>query len=686
MKERDIGILNQLLISHYPIPPHYLEQEFEVSSRTIRNDIVGINDFLKTCQLPQIKTIRGKGLVLSLSAYQEEKLRKNLQIEAKEEYLTREERMLDILLGIAIGSSPIFLYQKEEVYRVSKSTIDEDMRQLRQRLQNYQIEIISYPKIGLILEGSELSIRTMLYAFLSPEMVKSEGKSSQDRILGNYFSKQLNAKLDNIFEETLSPQGDKLHQLHFNLFASIWMLRIKKGYLIQRKEVPVGQIYDVEPIKKYLDQFCKVFSLHPTIHEFDYVYRILQSFNLNKDINPVNWLQLQIATFQLIRYVEQKTGVPFSKKEGSLQQTLYNHMISMATRVENHIQLANPLKDKIKLSYGKIYQAVLSFSPILDQLFGESIFDDELAFLTIHFSTILSEINQEHSHWYRAVVICNHGVATSKLLAENLKEYFNVEVIAYLSSRELEIIDKLDVDLVFSTIEINYTNKPVMIVDSIIQEENRHQIQSFLDSHTETRRVVNKRNDYTMMLREVLSTVEVDTEVSEQLYGRLESIFSKYHLSINKREVQPMIQDILENHHILITKEKLDWKEAVSFVAQPLKKDGAIDDEYIRAMVKSVEEYGPYIVIAPHMALAHARPQDGAKKLGLSLAIFENPVAFGPEEDQQVSLVFCLSAVDSFSHLNVMKSLVSLIRETDKVEQLSQARDIQTVKNILFQT
>lgn len=60
------------------------------------------------------------------------------------------------------------------------------------------------------------------------------------------------------------------------------------------------------------------------------------------------------------------------------------------------------------------------------------------------------------AHVYKAVVICNHGVATGKLLSENLKELFNIEVLAVLSSRELDLIGKLDVDLVFSTVSIHY--------------------------------------------------------------------------------------------------------------------------------------------------------------------------------------------------------------------------------------
>ena len=101
-------------------------------------------------------------------------------------------------------------------------------------------------------------------------------------------------------------------------------------------------------------------------------------------------------------------------------------------------------------------------------------------------------------------------------------------------------------------------------------------------------------------------------------------------------------------------------------------------------MIHSVEEFGPYIVMAPHMALAHARPEDGVNELGFSVSIFKNPVSFGDEDEQQVSVIFCLSAVDSYSHLNIMKSLVNLIRSTDKIERLSRANNKEEVKKILL--
>ena len=199
-----------------------------------------------------------------------------------------------------------------------------------------------------------------------------------------------------------------------------------------------------------------------------------------------------------------------------------------------------------------------------------------------------------------------------------------------------------------------------------------------------SRRVVSKQQDYTDMLKDVLTTIGKNQTVNDEVYSDLEMIFKKYQLAINQREVQPMIQDILTDHNIQITSEAMDWKESIRFGARPLLNEGAITENYIDEMIHSVEEYGPYIVLAPHMALAHARPEDGAKKLGLSLTVFQAPVSFGESDDQQVSVMFCLSAIDSFSHLNIMKSLVNLIRATNKIEELSKATDINVARTILL--
>ena len=684
MNERAFEILNQLIQKNYPIRINVFQEKFEVTSRTIRNDIFLINEFLSDNELPIINIIRGKGILLILTDNEIEKLEKLVQTQKEVVYLTREERILDILLSVALSDKKIFLNKKEVKYLVSKSTIDEDMRQLRLKLNSYDIQLNSNPKLGLILKGKESIIRTMLYSVVCNEITKDNYWNEKINIIHKYIPQKLILDINKIFTNNFDTNKDSLQQLHFCIFTYIWISRVQQENFINNSELLIGKVDLSTSLENYFNDISSKFKIEPSIFEKDYILKILQSFNFDKNINQVDWLHIQLVVFDLIHFVENRTGISFSRKEEDLHKSLYIHMISMATRVQNNIQLINPLKDKIERNYGLVHQSVKEFSPNLNKLFCNHVSDDELAFLTIHFSTILSAINQEINRRFRAVVVCNYGIATSKLLSENLKEYFNIEVIALLSSAETSIINKLDVDLIFSTIEIAKLDKPLLVIDSVLQEDSKYQIREFLSNHRCKSRISEKKADYTTMMKEIISLLEERKVFNENLYSILENLFIKHGLSINKREVQPMIQDILKDGNILINEQKLDWREAIAYSASSLLKSGVIDENYIKSMIHSVEEFGPYIVMAPHMALAHARPEDGVNELGFSVSIFKYPVSFGNEDEQQVSVIFCLSAVDSYSHLNIMKSLVNLIRSTDKIEKLSRANTKEEVKNILL--
>ena len=50
-----------------------------------------------------------------------------------------------------------------------------------------------------------------------------------------------------------------------------------------------------------------------------------------------------------------------------------------------------------------------------------------------------------------------------------------------------------------------------------------------------------------------------------------------------------------------------DWQEAIRKVGNLLVKDGAVEVRFTEAMIRVVNEFGPYIVVAPGIALPHAR-------------------------------------------------------------------------------
>ena len=67
-------------------------------------------------------------------------------------------------------------------------------------------------------------------------------------------------------------------------------------------------------------------------------------------------------------------------------------------------------------------------------------------------------------------------------------------------------------------------------------------------------------------------------------------------------------QALIENDSIRLRLEAADWKEAVKLAVEPLIESGAILPEYYDAIIESTEEYGPYYILMPGMAMPHARP------------------------------------------------------------------------------
>lgn len=75
-----------------------------------------------------------------------------------------------------------------------------------------------------------------------------------------------------------------------------------------------------------------------------------------------------------------------------------------------------------------------------------------------------------------------------------------------------------------------------------------------------------------------------------------------------------MLKELLDNN-ILILNRVDNWEKAIQEAAKILVRKEIIEVGYIQAMIDSVYKNGPYMIIMPKIALAHARPSDGVKKM-----------------------------------------------------------------------
>jgi PTS system ascorbate-specific IIA component len=86
-----------------------------------------------------------------------------------------------------------------------------------------------------------------------------------------------------------------------------------------------------------------------------------------------------------------------------------------------------------------------------------------------------------------------------------------------------------------------------------------------------------------------------------------------------------------------------DWRSAVRVSGDALVASGVTEDAYTDEMIATVEQLGPYIVIAPGIALAHSRPSPAVRRAGISIVTLARPVEFGHRENDPVRLVVTLA-------------------------------------------
>lgn len=125
-----------------------------------------------------------------------------------------------------------------------------------------------------------------------------------------------------------------------------------------------------------------------------------------------------------------------------------------------------------------------------------------------------------------------------------------------------------------------------------------------------------------------------------------------------------------------------DWRGAISASGRLLENSGVATADYTRLMIESVENNGPYIVLTPGFALAHARPDPSVLRTGMSFARLAEPVAFGHEANDPVSIVMSLAATDASAHQQALAALAGVLAAPERRARLDAADTIEELRSV----
>ena len=140
-----------------------------------------------------------------------------------------------------------------------------------------------------------------------------------------------------------------------------------------------------------------------------------------------------------------------------------------------------------------------------------------------------------------------------------------------------------------------------------------------------------------------------------------------------------MLEKILDGN-IQIIDSVPDWKESIKIAGKPLLQKNIITENYITAMIESIEKLGFYVILRENLAMPHARPEEGAIGTGVSLLKLNKPVYYG---DSKVQLVFVLATKDTDNHLETLMQLMKLFQDDENIEKLINSKNYAEIEKII---
>ncbi|HAS6160040.1 TPA: PTS sugar transporter subunit IIA [Vibrio vulnificus] len=146
-------------------------------------------------------------------------------------------------------------------------------------------------------------------------------------------------------------------------------------------------------------------------------------------------------------------------------------------------------------------------------------------------------------------------------------------------------------------------------------------------------------------------------------------------------------QSLIENNSIKLQAQASNWRDAIKIGTDMLIASGAIEPCYHDAIISSVEELGPYICIAPNLALPHARPENGVNRTAFALVTLETPIYF-EGEDEPIDVLITLAGSSSDEHMEGLMEVTQVLDDEESdtgvdLDKLRRCRSLTDVFNVI---
>lgn len=639
-----------------------ISQQFDISERSLRYELEKINEILESNNKPKIVIEKG---YLKYNNWEIvfENIKKNniysLCIQEREMYI-----LLNIFLNREINQKLVGMELD-----ISPTTVKTHFKDIKSFLSSYGLELNIKPKKGLKLDGKEENIRVAFLKLLN-NISKSNYIFLKDYLKENFFEKiekdgvkrfiNYCQKLMNIII------SDEAYKIIIN-YLKISLYMNMKGYKLNeiKNEKFLLETKEYRCIKKassILEEWYEIELQEKEYLKITDYFLGSNTYNLNYSYYD-NWVEIEVMLKEMIlefnSYIKENIT-----EDKLLLEGLLNHIKPTIYRIKNKIELENSIYKEVLESYPNYFNITKTVLKKIESKMSLTFTEDEISFLVIHFKAAIDR-NKLKSRKKRVVLVCGSGYGTSKLLAQQLNQYYHLEIIDIIPEYLIgKVVSKNDIDFILTTVDLKekLENKTILKLNPILTEEDKRKIED-IGIHKSSKKISITK------LIEVIKESCKDFDEKE-LRNKLKNNFYEYLIDDFFQEKNTIFDYVADR--ILINQEPKDWKEAIRKVGQLLLKDKIIKESYIEKSIKSIEEYGSYMVLGIETLFPHARTKGDVLETGFSIMTLKTPVFLPTNE--KISIIIMFSSKNNNDHLETFIKLVDLSNEENFLQNIKKIK------------
>lgn len=475
LNQRQSFILKDLESAIEPITAKALAVKYNISLRTIRNDINEISDYVNTLEGVNFIKVPGLGMRIAAEKNIYSQLEKEINLENLSIYRA-EDRSHVLLFCFLLLPNPLTAEELADKMLLSKNTIINELKAVNEQVKDYHLQIIGRKNHGYYLKGEEIDIIALINALIEKANKKKIQYllfENEETFLSHSEKRQIDQLLNFINDDLVLMIND---YVRLKIWLAFFVKRCSYGNSLKLNHNYYVEVLNDEnhsKIERLAKEIYELFGFELNQGQIEFLTFIIANYTYWVDDKIVReeTSRLVLAVDAMLKEA-QKVYPELSVEYDQLKNDILTHIQLTLNRYKLNLPNTNPILTQIKTKYGEIFAVVENASKAFEKVYGLRMDEDEIGFLTLYFCRSLEKSHQLSEA--RILVVCNTGRGASKLLAarimNNMPEVHIVGMIPILDlERQSDLIE--NVDLILSTIPLHDIQKPVVLVSPFVSEQ-----------------------------------------------------------------------------------------------------------------------------------------------------------------------------------------------------------------------